>query len=87
MNCSTIGLVELPHGAGVGWARRTTGRAAADRSRDRLFEEAGIGHVDPLDAEPASDPQGCYPARRRWSPASSRIGSYHFQEVSPHDSI
>ena len=31
------------------------GRAAADRSRDRLLEDAGIFYVDHLDAESASD--------------------------------
>jgi hypothetical protein len=33
------------------------GRAAADRSRDRLLEDAGIRYVDRLDAESASDPK------------------------------
>ena len=33
-----------------------TARAAADRSRDRLLEDAGIAYVDHLDAESASDP-------------------------------
>lgn len=35
------------------------GRAAADRSRDRLLEDAGIYYVDHLDAEAASDPGEC----------------------------
>lgn len=36
-----------------------SGRAAADRSRDRLLEDAGICYVDHLDAESASDPNEC----------------------------
>ena len=35
------------------------GRAAADRSRDRLLEDAGVDYVDHLDAESASDPREC----------------------------
>ena len=35
------------------------GRAAADRSRDRLFEDAGVCDVDHLDAESADDPVEC----------------------------
>lgn len=35
------------------------GRAAADRSRDRLLEDAGVYYVDHLDAESASDSTEC----------------------------
>lgn len=35
------------------------GRAAADRSRDRLLEDAGVYYVDHLDAESASDSKEC----------------------------
>jgi hypothetical protein len=34
-------------------------RAAADRSRDRLLEDAGIAYIDHLDAESARDEKEC----------------------------
>lgn len=35
---------------------RHNGRLSQDRSRDRLFEDAGIAYIDHLDAEATSDP-------------------------------